>query len=167
MTNENSSDKHRRLCIHTLREMMADVHVAMLTTIAAEGQLRSRPMLTPRHEFDGDLWFYTLGTDPKVLEISGNPHVSVTYVNAAQQRYVSLSGVAEIVADRKRLELLWNDELLPDLALIRVRVNDAEYWHFSAKRFGYFRSLLSRSQGSKHSHERLQWQEAATQDAAT
>jgi len=170
MTTENSADKHRQQSIGTLREMMEDIQVAMLTTLAADGQLRSRPMLTPPHEFDGDVWFYTLATDPKAMEISAHPQVSVTYANAKEQRYVSLTGSAEIVTDRKKFELLWSDELLqwfpagvddPDLALIRVRVNDAEYWHFGTQRFGYFRSLLSRSESANPTHERLQWQEAA------
>jgi len=39
--------------------------VAMLTTVASDGSLRSRPMVTPDADFDGELWFFTRYNSPK------------------------------------------------------------------------------------------------------
>jgi general stress protein 26 len=48
-----------------------------------------------------------------------------------------MSGVAELVRDRKRLELMWQPDLKawfpkgleePGIALLKVNVNKAEYW---------------------------------------
>lgn len=44
--------------IETLRELIKDIDMAMLTTATEEG-LVSRPMKTQEVEFDGDLWFFT------------------------------------------------------------------------------------------------------------
>ena len=42
--------------IEKLRELIEDIDIAMLTTVEADGTLRSRPMGTQKAEFDGDLW---------------------------------------------------------------------------------------------------------------
>ena len=42
-------------------ELIADIRFAMLTTVAADGTLDSRPMATQKTEFDGVLWFLTRG----------------------------------------------------------------------------------------------------------
>ena len=170
MAPEQHTEHTRQQCVNMLREMIDEIRVAMLTTVAEDGHMRSRPMQTPPQAFDGDLWFFTLGTDPKTTEIRHHSHVCVTYASPREHQFLSLSGVAEIVADRKRIELIWNDELLewfpagaddPDLMLIRVRVNEAEFWHYQNKRFGAIRSWLSKNPTVQHSHERLQWQDDA------
>ena len=172
MSTEHPQENNRLEAIKTLREMINDIHVAMLTTVAADGHVRSRPMLTVTHEFDGDLWFFTLSTDPKTDEIIHNPRVGLTYSSPTQGRFVSLAGTAEIISNRKKMELMWNDELLewfpagvedPDLSLIRVRVDEAEFWHLKSRPFGYFRSMVSGRPASEHRHERLEWQETTRQ----
>ena len=54
-----------------------------------------------------------------------------------KQSYVSLTGTAEIVRDRQKLEELWQPQLKawfpkeldePDIALLKVNVEKAEYW---------------------------------------
>ncbi len=120
-----------------LATMIRGINVAMLTSQAADGSLRSRPMASPDAEFDGTLWYFTqIGTD-KAIEISQNPQVNVSYVSAAEHRYVSLSGRASLVDDRAKMQELWApahrtwfpqglDD--PELRLIRVDIARAEYW---------------------------------------
>ena len=55
--------------IKKLAEMIRDIDFAMLTTVAEDGSLHSRPMSTQRAGFDGDLWFFTRASAPKVGEI--------------------------------------------------------------------------------------------------
>ena len=50
-----------REAIQKLAKMIEDIDFAMLTTVQPDGTLRSRPMSTQRAEFDGTLWFFTLG----------------------------------------------------------------------------------------------------------
>lgn len=114
-----------------------DVRVAMLTTVEDDGSLRSRPMYTQQAEFDGELWFFTADDSGKVEEISREHQVNLSYAEPKNSRYVSVSGVAELVKDRSKIEELWSPMLKawfkdglddPHLALLRVRVTEAEYW---------------------------------------
>lgn len=123
--------------VKKLQKLIKDIKVAMLTTVEDDGSLRSRPMVTQQVEFDGNLWFYTSATAPKVDEVQHEQHVNVSYAEPDDQKYVSVSGRAQIVRDRQKLEELWNPLLKawfpggldnPDLALLKVSVDKAEYW---------------------------------------
>jgi general stress protein 26 len=120
-----------------LTELIEDIRIAMLTTAMPDGTLRSRPMATLQTESDGDLWFFTQASAAKAEEIRANPHVNVSYASPRENRYISVSGMATIVRDRNKMEQLW-DQLYkawfpqgledPDLALLRIDVERAEYW---------------------------------------
>jgi general stress protein 26 len=123
--------------IQKLRDLIKDVRVAMLTTVDEDGSLRSRPMATQEMELDGELWFFAGAGSPKVREVQREQHVNVSYANPDDQKYVSVSGTAQVVHDRAKAEELWNPILKawfpkglhdPDLALLRIRVEKAEYW---------------------------------------
>jgi general stress protein 26 len=120
-----------------LRKLMRDAPIAMLTTVAADGSLRSRPMATPDGDFDGELWFFTRYHSPKSEEIQENQKVNVTYASPKNDRYVSVSGRAALVRDAEKVKQLWRGALKrwfpdgkkdPELALLRVTVDRAEYW---------------------------------------
>ena len=63
--------------------------------------------------------------------------MNLSYADPSHNRYVSVSGTAQLVRDRKKNEELWSPVLKawfpkglddPDLALLRVEVEKAEYW---------------------------------------
>jgi len=121
-----------------LNDLIRDARVAMLTTEAADGTLRSRPMIACHGE--GGLWFFTHVSDGKVKEALEHPRVNVCYAEPGKGRYVSVSGTAELVGDRETMRRLWHEEARqwfprgpeePNLALLRVRVERAEYWEGS------------------------------------
>lgn len=123
--------------IQRLRDLISDIDIAMLTTVEEDGTLRSRPMATQRVEFDGDLWFFTKASAPKVDEVQNERHVNVSYAAPDKHRYVSVSGMAQIVHDRDKMEDLWSPAFRvwfpeglndPDIALLKVNVTQAEYW---------------------------------------
>lgn len=123
--------------VKKLGEMIEDIDFAMLTTAEEDGTLRSRPMSTQQVEFNGDLWFFTRADSPKVEEIEQERHVNVSYAKPEAQRYVSVSGRARLVRDPEKIRELWKPVLRawfpkglddPDLALLKVSVEQAEYW---------------------------------------
>lgn len=123
--------------IQQLGELIKDARIAMFTTVSAQGRLVSRPLGTQEVAFDGDLWFATGRDSGKVEEIQADPRVCVAYANPSKNTYVSVSGAASIVTDRARIDDLWSPAMKiffpdgkddPNLVLIRVDAETAEYW---------------------------------------
>jgi general stress protein 26 len=121
--------------VEKLRDLIKGIKIAMLTTQEDDGTLRSRPMFTQETEFDGDLWFFTAESSPKVDEIQQQRQVNVSYVG--KDTYLSVSGKAQLVRDRQKINEMWNPMYKawfpngkddPDLALLKVHVEQAEYW---------------------------------------
>ena len=132
----------RAQAIATFAEMIKGIPVAMLTTTGL-GRLRSRPMVTQREAFDGSLWFVTARGAGKTGEIRDRQAVHVTFVAPSENRYVWASGTATIVEDQERLTSLWHGGYLqwlpggpadPSVTLIKVAVEEAEYWDEGAGR---------------------------------
>jgi general stress protein 26 len=142
--------------IERLREMIKDIRVAMLTTVAPDGTLHSRPMMTQETEFDGTLWFLTGRDTAKAGEVVEHRSVSVSYANPDDNRYVSLSGLATILRDQRKAEELWSAAYRawfpeglddPNLVLLKVEVEGAEYWDASSGRMvalaGFIKALAT------------------------
>ena len=73
----------------------------------------------------------------KVHEIEQDRQVNVSFAEPDDQRYVSVSGTAQLVRDQQKIDEFWNpfykawfpegkDD--PNIALLRVNVDKAEYW---------------------------------------
>ncbi|MDQ3799748.1 MAG: pyridoxamine 5'-phosphate oxidase family protein [Acidobacteriota bacterium] len=129
-------ENKKRESVQKLNDLIKGIKVAMLTTNDG-GVLRSRPMQTQNFEFDGDLWFFTSSKAHKTEEIEKDNRVNAAYSAPESNTYVSVSGTAEIVRDRAKIDEYWNDILKawfpegkdsPDLVLLRVAVEEAEYW---------------------------------------
>lgn len=128
----------REAHLQKLAELIDDVEVAMLTTVAEGGRLVSRPLATCNaDDFDGRLWFMTSADSPKVAEIERDPRVNVAYASRAENTYVSVAGRARVIDDRAQIERLWKPGMGvffrggkddPDLRLICVEAESAEYW---------------------------------------
>ncbi len=123
--------------IRKLATMIRGIKVAMLTTTGPDGTLRSRPMASQEADFDGTLWFFTHASCEKTSEILQNPQVNASYVSTEEHHYVSLTGHASVVQDREKMQELWCPVYRawfprglddPELALLRVDVERAEYW---------------------------------------
>ena len=121
-----------------LQEMIKDIDFCMLSTIDDSGSVHSRPMsLNSEVDDEGNLWFFTSSNSLKAHEIERSPHVNASFSNPEDSQYVSLSGKAELVTDRAKIKELWKPILKAwfpdgpdqsDLALLKVRVEKAEYW---------------------------------------
>jgi general stress protein 26 len=129
--------------IKKLRKLIKGIPVAMLTTSAADGSLRSRPMAAQADDYDGELWFLTRYHSPKSEEIQENQKVNVSYASPKNERFVSVSGTATLVRDPAKVKELWRGKYKawfpegkkdPELALLKVSVDRAEYWDGSDAR---------------------------------
>ncbi|MFF2480370.1 pyridoxamine 5'-phosphate oxidase family protein [Paenibacillus sp. NPDC058071] len=144
---------HDQEAIEKVRELIKGINIAMLTTVSDEG-LVSRPMKTQDVEFDGNLWFITKKDTGKFHELLRNRQVNAAY---AGKSFVSIRGEAELVESVDKLKEFWNpvyEELLetsyddPNLVLIQVKAETAEYWDpgnkFKMAKF-LFRRLLGKN----------------------
>lgn len=120
-----------------LAELIKSIKFVMLTTVEQDGKLHSRPMTMQDIEFDGDLWFFTSANTPKAWDINRNHQVNVSFADPNKQTFISACGLASLVRDRNKIEELWRPTYYaffpkglddPDLALLKVSVQTAEYW---------------------------------------
>jgi general stress protein 26 len=140
-----------------LANLIDEAPIAMLTTEEPDGSLRSRPLATLQMDSQGNLWFFTALSSGKVGEIDQHRKVNLSYVNTNKQSFVSVCGSARLFRDRTKMQELWTPWIKPwfpdglsdpDLALLEVTINEAEYWDSPAGRAGRLFGLakvLSRS----------------------
>ncbi|MGY1811389.1 pyridoxamine 5'-phosphate oxidase family protein [Blastococcus sp. SYSU D00820] len=116
-------------------ELIKGERFGFLTTITPEGKLTSRPMTLQEVEFDGDLWFYAERGSNPVAHIATSPQVNVGIGSGGT--WVSLTGRAIVVDDVAKKKELWNSGVEawfpngpedPDVVLIKVDGDSAEYW---------------------------------------
>ncbi len=122
-----------------LSELIKDIKFAMFTTHKVHGHLHSRPMTTQNKKIDDDsLWFFMSRSGDPVSEFQGDDQVNVSYANPGSDTCVSVTGVAHVVDDMAKRKALWNKAAEawfkggvddPDLALVRVRIEHADYWN--------------------------------------
>jgi len=144
-TRENDLEK--------LRELVKDIDFCMLTTVDESGDLHSRPMSSNGDiDEDGDIWFFTNASSHKVSEINQVPKVNVSFADPENQRYISVSGTAQLVRDQAKIDELWRPEFKiwfpkgkddPEVALLRVTLEKAEYWDSPSSTISYALSFVS------------------------
>lgn len=155
-----------------LLELITDVKVAMLTTQDSAGNLRSRPMQTTEAAHDGTLWFFTSDHHGKADEVNADPRVNLSYAMPDKNRYVSVSGLGEIVHDLEKKKELWKPiykawfpEGVDDAhcALLKVYIEKAEYWDAASSTLvqivGFTKAVLSGKpyRGEVNSHKKLEF----------
>lgn len=148
--------------LEKVKDYIANIKVAMITTMDEEGNHRSRPMQTLKMDADGCLWFFTDRHSPKLTEVHENPNVNLSYADNDDQTYVSISGTAEQVDDETMKKDLWNPILKawypkgmedPNLAILKVKVNQADYWDGkTSKMVEAFRIAKAIVTGERHGY---------------
>jgi general stress protein 26 len=93
-----------------LFDLIDDIETAMFTTRRDDGRLVSRPMATQKRAEGADLWFVTDRKSEKVDEIRNDPHVNLSYYKDRTREWVSVSGLARLVDDRKKIRELYQPD---------------------------------------------------------
>jgi len=139
--------------LQKLRELVKDIDFCMLTTVDETGDFHSRPMSSNGDiDHNGDIWFFTSASSHKVSEIKKLPKVNVSFADPDNQHYISISGNAQLVRDRDKIDELWRPEFKmwfpegkddPDVVLLRVSLKKAEYWDSPSSTVGFMLSFVS------------------------
>ena len=117
--------------------MLQEIPVAMVVTHWGDGDhLRARPMAVRPVPEEGALYFLTDADAPKSEEIERNDNICIALANTEKQKYVSITGQAEIIDDRDRVKQIWSiyDKAFwsnaddPRIRILRVWPESAEFW---------------------------------------
>lgn len=139
-----------------LAELIGEAEVAMLTTEDTDGTLRSRPLMTLQMDEGGRLWFFTELSTRKVGEMDRHRKVNLSYADVGKQSFVSISGRVRMLRDPDKARELWTQRLKPwfpsglddpDLGLLEVTVEQAEYWDVPASRMQRLLGLTAAGEG--------------------
>ena len=123
--------------LEKLGKLIEGLDIAMLTTRIGDGRLLSRPLRVLEFDDQGALWFITDRNSHKAEEIRLQPQVNASLASAERNTYISIAGRAAVVFDKARLSQLWSPAMMvfyprgvddPDLWLLRVQAESAEYW---------------------------------------
>lgn len=107
----------------------------MLTTQAGS-DLRARPMSAYAERLENAVYFLTDVASHKDEEIARYPNVCLAFADSKGQKYVSVSGTAEIQNDREKIRELWATPAKawwdnaddPSIRVLKVTPSSAEYW---------------------------------------
>lgn len=124
--------------IDKIQAMVKDIKFTMMTTRTSEDHLHSCPMNTTETGIGArEVWFIGDKTSDTVDNIKTNPELNLAYVTQNDKNYLSITGRAELVEDKDKLNELWEtmynayfeqgiDD--PNIQLIKVVPHGAEYW---------------------------------------
>ena len=122
----------------TIQAMVKDIKYTMMTTRNGENHLHSCPMNTTETSIGAkEIWFIGHKPSETVDNIKQNPEVNLAYVTQESDKYLSISGTAELVEDEEKLNELWSvmynayfeqGKEDPSVQLIKVVPHGAEYW---------------------------------------
>ncbi len=155
-----------------VRDMIADIGVAIMVTTDAGGRMHGRPMRPQKPDAGSStLWFFTRGDSPKVTELENDPRVLLSYSDPRTEEFISIIGTGTVVRDKDRNKALWTEDLstwLPEgpeddnVALIAVEMERAEYWDAASSvasfTLGYGQALPAGHAKRTADHARVSFQ---------
>lgn len=142
-TPESTEDRNRRRAV----EIAQDARFCMLASTAAGGELQSRPMTPQQVDDDLEAWFFVSRSSDQADDIAARPQVNLAFSGSSD--WLSVAGRATLVDDRALVREMWNPVVGawfpdgpddPDVVLLRVDADSAEYWKAPGGRLA---SLLS------------------------
>jgi general stress protein 26 len=121
-----------------LAGLIERIKLGMMTTLTADGSMRSRPLYTLLMDAEARLWFFVEAQSPKTEEMEAHDHqVCLSYADPDGMTFVSVSGTGRVLRDRERMRELWTPLVKawfprgiddPSLGLLEVRLDKAELW---------------------------------------
>ena len=146
---------------------MKKIGIAMVVTHSGRGDaLRARPMAAHPLPEENAIYFLTDGRAEKGDEVAHNTNVCLAFSDVGSQKYVSVTGRADISDDRGKIKQLWSenekafwrDENDPAIRVLRVLPEEAEYWDSSGSIVTYLKVALARLTSEKpnlHENEKV------------
>ncbi|MEO8849000.1 MAG: pyridoxamine 5'-phosphate oxidase family protein [Casimicrobiaceae bacterium] len=131
---------------------LQDTRFGFFTTLSEDNGLRARPLTTQKVEAEKTVWFFIANDGQLAADVRANPRALLTYSNAGDSFYASMSGSAQVLVDPARARDMWsklNEAWFPggpddpNLALLRVDVTHGESWEPSTNKMLQFLSIAT------------------------
>jgi len=131
-------------------DLMSKIGFCMLSTREGD-DIRARPMAAHTVREENAVYFLTDADSAKDGDVARDPHVGLAFADAGDQKYVSVSGTAEVSNDRAKIKELWSmwakawwdgpDD--PAIRLLKVTPRDAQYWDSPGTVVSYVKMLAA------------------------
>jgi general stress protein 26 len=150
MPNDNTADVDR------VWQLMKKIGFAMLVTRDGN-KLRARPMSAYPDGAENAIYFLTDARHHKEQEIARDPQVNLSFADAGDQKYVSVTGTAVISNDRGKIKQLfsmpakawWDSADDPNIRILKVTPDDAEFWDSPGNVISYVKMAAAAVTGSR------------------
>ena len=137
-------------------ELMETVHFCMFSTWTGT-RLRSRPMSASLDRNENVIRFLTDVRQHKDDEVREYPQVCLAFSDPRHQKYVSISGQAQISNDRGMIRKLWSLPAKawwqsaedPNIRVITVMPEEAEWWDSPGTLVSYISMAAAAVTGSR------------------
>ena len=151
MANDNAQNVDRAW------ELMKKIGFAMLVTHDGD-KLRARPMSAYLERESNAIYFLTDARRHKDEEIAGNRGVNLSFANASDQKYVSVTGTAVVSNDRAKIKQLfstpakawWDSAEDPNIRVLKITPDDAEFWDSPGSVISYVKMAAAAVTGYIH-----------------
>ncbi|MDB5655703.1 MAG: ral stress protein [Tardiphaga sp.] len=150
MTNDNAQDIDRTW------ELMKKIGFAMLVTRDGE-KLRARPMAAYLDHAANTIFFLSDARRHKDDEIAANPHVNLSFADAGDMKFVSVSGTAVVSNDRAKIKELfstpakawWDSAEDPNIRVLKFTPDEAEFWDTPGTVISYVKMAAAAVTGTR------------------
>jgi general stress protein 26 len=135
-------------------ELMDRISTCMLTTHDGD-HIRSRPMRAFVRRDEDTVYFLGDAHQHKDVEIERNPNVGLAFADG--QKFVSVTGHAAVSQDKAKIKELWSPTAQawwdspddPNIRLLTVRPDDAEFWDGPGKIISAIKMIASAATHSR------------------
>ena len=150
MANDNAADIDRTW------DLMKKIGFAMLVTHDGD-KLRARPMAAHVDRDANTIYFLTDSRRHKDEEIARNPNINLSFADASDQKYVSVTGTATVSNDRAKIRELfsmpakawWDSAEDPNIRVLKITPDDAEFWDSPGTVISYVKMAAAAVTGAR------------------
>jgi general stress protein 26 len=137
-------------------DLMEKIPVCMLASWDGH-ELTSRPMAAFVRRRNNAVYFLTDARHHKDDDIRKYPKVCLAFADPGSERFVSLSGQAEVSADRGVIRDLWSTPAKawwdspddPNIRMLKVTPEDAQYWEGPGKAVSAVKMAIAAATGKR------------------
>ncbi|MBR0695324.1 pyridoxamine 5'-phosphate oxidase family protein [Bradyrhizobium lablabi] len=150
MTNDHAANVDR------VWELMKKIGFAMLVTHDGD-KIRARPMSAFPQRDENTIYMLTDARRHKDEEIARDANVNLSFANASDQKYVSVTGTAVVSNDRAKIKQLfstpakawWKSADDPNIRVLKITPDDAEFWDSPGSVISYVKMAAAAMTGTR------------------